>query len=130
MNSLKKYLLIGVGLLCVGLGFLGIFLPGFPTTPFLLLASGCFVRSSEKLYNWLISNQYFGKSIQKFQEEHTISVRAKIISLASMWTMISVSIIFLLDDWGPRISVMIIGFLGSFIILRIKTEKKSKEPTQ
>ena len=47
---------------------IGIFVPGLPTTVFLILASACYIRSSERLYNWLIKNKTFGKYIKDFRE--------------------------------------------------------------
>ena len=67
----SKYLLfrllwIFLGSLFVGIGTLGIFVPGLPTTVFMILAAACYIRSSEKLYNWLIKNKIFGKYIKDF----------------------------------------------------------------
>ena len=58
-----KLFLIVLGSVFLGLGFLGIFTPGLPTTPFLLLAAGCYVRSSDSLYSWLLQHKLFGKYI-------------------------------------------------------------------
>lgn len=57
IKSLKKYLLIIMGTISLILGTVGIFIPILPTTPFLLLASYCYIRSSKKLYNWLINHK-------------------------------------------------------------------------
>ncbi|MDH4300313.1 MAG: YbaN family protein, partial [Dehalococcoidia bacterium] len=56
----KRRLLIGAGTLSTGLGIIGIFVPILPTTPFLLLAAACYMRSSERFYRWLINNRVFG----------------------------------------------------------------------
>ena len=87
-----KLLLIVLGSIFLGLGFLGIFTPGLPTTPFLLLAAGCYVRSSDRLYSWLIKNKLFGKYIHNFRETRSIPLRSKILSLIVMWIMICLSI--------------------------------------
>ena len=55
------------GSVCVGLGVAGIFLPLLPTTPFLLLAAALYVRSSPRLYAWLLSHCWLGEYIRHFR---------------------------------------------------------------
>lgn len=63
---MKRYLYVGLGLVAVGLGALGVVVPGLPTTPFLLLASWLFYRSSPKLQQWLLRS-WLGKYIRGYQ---------------------------------------------------------------
>jgi uncharacterized membrane protein YbaN (DUF454 family) len=58
-----------LGFFFVGLGILGLFLPLLPTTVFLLLAAGCFARSSDKWHRWLLSNRTFGPIINDWNEK-------------------------------------------------------------
>ena len=62
----KKYLLILLGTIAFFLGIIGLFLPILPTTPFLLLASYCYLRSSKKLYRWMINRKVIGKYIYSY----------------------------------------------------------------
>lgn len=92
MNSnITRYLFIILGGLCVAVGVAGIYLPLLPTTPFMLLASMCFVKSSPKLHAWLINHKRFGKLIIAWQERHAIPRHAKYLS----WTMMSISCLLL-----------------------------------
>ncbi len=65
-RQLKNGLLITFGSIAFVFGILGVFLPLVPTTPLLLLAAACYVRSSQKLYRWLIHNKWFGQYIENF----------------------------------------------------------------
>lgn len=82
---MMKYLLIAVGFLSLALGIVGIFVPLLPTTPFLLLSAALWVRSSPRLYAWLISHGRLGRYIRNFREHRAIPLRAKILSVALLW---------------------------------------------
>jgi hypothetical protein len=71
-------LFIAAGLLCVGLGVLGIFLPLLPTTPFLLLAAACFARSSPALHRWLLARPRLGALIRDWQAHGVIATAVKV----------------------------------------------------
>ncbi|MDJ0932828.1 YbaN family protein [Breoghania sp.] len=75
-------LFLALGLGFVGLGFLGIFLPVLPTTPFLILAAACFTRSSPRLEAWLLDHSHFGSTLRDWRERGAISARAKWLALA------------------------------------------------
>jgi uncharacterized protein len=75
---------LALGYLMVGLGFVGIFLPILPTTPFLILAAGCFARSSPRLERWLLDHPRFGPLLRDWRERGAIPRRAKALSFASM----------------------------------------------
>lgn len=72
------------GFLFLGLGLLGVVLPVLPTTPFLLLAAGCFAKSSPRLHGWLLSHPTFGPPIRNWQENGAISRQAKRLAVGSM----------------------------------------------
>jgi len=78
---IKKYLFIGLGSLFVFLGFIGIVIPGIPTTPFLLLSAWFFSKSSSFLENWLINHKLFGPLIRDWNEHKSISRKSKIVAV-------------------------------------------------
>lgn len=112
------------GSIFLGLGFVGIIVPGLPTTPFLLLAAGCYVRSSDRLYSWLLDHKLFGKYIHNFRETRSISLRSKIISLIVMWVMLGLSIYILIKIIPVKIIIALLGVIGSLVILLIPTLRK------
>lgn len=85
MRLLIQHLLFKIiGCIFVALALLGVVLPLLPTTPFLLVAAGCFAKSSPYLYNKLLNSKLFGQLIKDWQDSRSISKRAKIVSLSSM----------------------------------------------
>ena len=75
---MKKLILIGLGWLCVGLGFIGIFVPGIPTTIFLIIALWAFAKSSEKFHKWLLNHNRFGPILNNWQKHKVVPKRAKV----------------------------------------------------
>ena len=81
---MKKTILISLGWLCVGLGFVGVFVPGIPTTIFLIIALWAFTKSSEKLRHWLLNHKRFGPILNNWQEHKVVPRRAKILMVVLM----------------------------------------------
>lgn len=67
MSSMRKQLLRITGLISLGLGIIGVFVPLMPTTIFLIISAACFIRSSDKLYNWLINHKVLGTYLRNVQ---------------------------------------------------------------
>lgn len=120
-GKIKKWLLIIAGSISVGIGMIGIILPLLPTTPFLLLAAACYLRSSERLYNWLIYHRIFGKIIRDYLQNRIISLRVKISSLTLMWLAISYSAIFVISNLWVSILLFIIAIGVTIHILSFKS---------
>lgn len=76
---MKKLILIILGWLCVGAGFVGIFVPGIPTTIFLIIALWAFARSSKKFHSWLLNHQRFGPILRNWESHKVVPKKAKII---------------------------------------------------
>jgi hypothetical protein len=117
----KQIMLSACGLLAVGLGTAGIFLPLLPTTPFLLLAAACFFRSSPRLYNWLIAHKRFGRFIRQYREHHAISRRARLATLSLLWGTLAFSGLVVLDAPWARILLLAVGVGVSLHLLGMKT---------
>ena len=118
--------LIILGTFFLALGAVGVIVPGLPTTPFLLLAAGLYFRSSERLYSWLLNHRIFGKAIRSFRDTRSISLRAKVISIGTMWVMILLSIFLFIPNTALRITIAALGVMGSIMLLLIKTSKASR----
>lgn len=120
-TSLRKWLLMGAGILALGLAVVGIFIPVLPTTPFLLLAASCFMRSSERLYNWLIHHRWFGEYIRHYREYRAITLQAKVVALVLLWAVIGVTTIFAVTLWWMRTLLVIVAVSVTLHLLHLKT---------
>ena len=87
-SRLLRSVLFTLGWLSVALGVLGLFLPLLPTTPFMLLAAGCFARSSERFYRWITSHPRFGPMIADYLAGRGLPMRAKYCAVAMLWASI------------------------------------------
>lgn len=77
-----KLFYILCGFICIGLGIIGIVVPGLPTTPFLLLALFCFTKGSEKMRLWFVQTKLYKKYLQEFDEKKAMTMKQKITILA------------------------------------------------
>ncbi|MBF6623732.1 MAG: YbaN family protein [Pseudomonas stutzeri] len=119
-NPLVRYLLLAVGWLSVALGFIGIFVPVLPTTPFLLLAAACFVRSSQRFYNWLVMHPRLGPWFRDYLDGNGIPLKGKVYAIGTMWLSIGISCWLVPLVWA-RIGMLISATLVTLYILRLRT---------
>ena len=125
-DTVSKGILVGAGTLFLILGTIGIFIPLLPTTPFLLLAAACYARGSNRFYQWLINNKWFGTYIKNYQEGRGISLPAKIITIIFLWITIAFSAIIMISSFLVQIILVIIAIGVTIHIITIKTLKNSK----
>lgn len=116
----KKIALNTIGVLALLLGAIGIFLPLLPTTPFLLLASACFLRGSDRLHRWLISHPHCGKLIRDYEEKRAVPRRAKVLGIGMMWLSMSFSIYLVASPW-LKLMLAAIAIAVTVYMLRLRT---------
>ncbi len=114
---MKRIIYISVGLLCVGLGALGVIVPGLPTTPFLLLASWCFYHSSQRLQDWLLKS-WLGVYIRSYHRRGGMTFAQKAGACSIMAAMVLLSVIFFIPkDSVAKIIVPIAGAAGILTVI-------------
>ena len=116
-SSIYRFVLSTFGMLFVGLGILGIFLPLLPTTIFLILAAACFIRSSDRLHNWLTRHRVLGTYLRFAQGKSGIPMRAKVVTLIVLWATILTSAFYFVSFWWLRILLLCIATAVSIFIL-------------
>lgn len=112
---------LGLAFLCVGLGFLGVFVPLLPTTPFLLLALFLFARSSPKYAAKLVNNKILGPYVESYVNGQGMSVRVKFRTLILMWLVMSASAYFFTNTLWVRLLLLFIAVGVTIHIVRFKS---------
>lgn len=120
MHSIKKYVYIMGGSLSLILGIAGVFIPVLPTTPFLLLASFCYLRSSERMYNWLMNHKIFGAYIYSYLTYKAIPKKTKVGTMIFLWSTLIVSMI-IVSSLHIRIFLLVVGVAVTAHLLMLKT---------
>lgn len=121
---MKRIILISLGWLCVGLGFVGVFVPGIPTTIFLIIALWAFTKSSEKLRHWLLNHKRFGPILSNWQEHKVVPRRAKILMVVLMSLAV---ILFYYSSQSLILTIGLIIILVSVAIYVISLPSKIPE---
>ena len=117
LDKLKRLALISLGLVCLVLGIVGYVMPGLPGTIWLIIAAGFFVRSSDRLYNFVVQNKLFGHQVRSFLETGSIPLKAKIMSVVSIWGFSSVSLFLAPYGWLFDVPILILAIAGTIYII-------------
>ncbi|MEM9565023.1 MAG: YbaN family protein [Actinomycetota bacterium] len=112
------------GLICVGVGGLGIVVPGLPTTGPFILAAWCFSRSSTRLENWILNLPGIGPMVRDYRSGLGMPRRAKVFAIGSMSIAVTLSVLFALDHPALRILVAVLGVIGVWYVgFRVPTRE-------
>jgi uncharacterized protein len=120
----SKVFLNILGTMFLLVGVLGVVLPLLPATPFLLLASACYVRGSETLYNWLMSNKYLGPYITNIKDKRGMPIKAKIITITVLWVSLLISM-YRVDSMLLDSTLALVGIGVTTLILKLKTVEQN-----
>ena len=114
--TLIRFVFIFLGTLSLSLGLLGLFIPGLPTTPFLLLTAALYMKRSDKLYQKVVENRIIGPYVIKYRTNKGMTKRDKVFAISLMWIMIAVSSIFFIDSLLFKIAVAFVGLIGTLVM--------------
>lgn len=124
--TLKQIALTGCGILFVTLGVVGIVVPLLPTTPFLLLASACFLRGSPKLHDWLVNHATFGAILRDWQQHKCIAKKIKLRGAIFICCSFSLSIVMVQSFW-LKIALLTLFLVIFTLFLRIPVRQPVDE---
>ena len=120
----KSFLLL-LGFIFVGLGFIGIVIPGMPTTVFMILAAACFAKSSPKFEQWILDLPGIGRLVQDHRDGLGMPQKSKAIAITMMVVAVTLSIIFAITSTLIEILVGGVGIIGVWYVgFRVPTKEK------
>jgi uncharacterized membrane protein YbaN (DUF454 family) len=109
---------IALGLLTAGIGLVGIFVPLLPTTPFLLVASYAFARSSPRLHRWLLEHERLGPLLRDWQQHGSIRRPFKIVAVATMVLSLTATAAMGFAMWIVASQAVVLAAAATFILTR------------
>ena len=123
MNRIKKIIFVIVGFISLLLGIMGTVLPILPTVPFLLLASYCFARGSNKFEVWFKSSKIYKKYLENFIFNKSMTLKQKIYISTFADIMIAFPLVILNNLYIKLFLIIVIIFKYYYFIFKIKTIK-------
>lgn len=122
---MKKWIFTALGAIFLTVGAVGLLFPIWPTTPFVLLAAGCFGIGNPKVYQKLAASPVFGEYIRNYREKTGITKRTKAETLIFLWVMLAVSAWFSKQMW-LYFFLPAVGIGVTLHILLLKTKPKDQ----
>ena len=123
LTGMLNIILTILGLLSLGLGILGAFLPVLPTTPLLLLSAALFLRGNRRLYDWLMNHPKLGPYITNFMKHKAIPLRIKVVAVTTLWLTLLYCAVFVAEHWAFRAFFIVLAIAITIHILSYKTLK-------
>ena len=110
-----------LGLICIGLGVLGIILPVLPATPFLILAAVLFAKGSSRFHRWFTQTKLHKNYVEPAMGKRAMDRGAKTKTLITLFIIFAVSFI-LVPIWFVKIIILAVAlFHFYYFIFKIKT---------
>ncbi len=113
-----------LGTLFLLLGIIGIFMPILPTTPFLLLATACYARSSHRFYNWLMNHPALGPLIVEWRSYRSIPWKIKLVAVTAMTLTFGSSIVFFIENGWLQLALAFFGLTMVIWLYRIPSRDR------
>jgi uncharacterized membrane protein YbaN (DUF454 family) len=114
-----------LGWLAVGLGGLGVVVPGLPTTGFFILAASCFAKSSPRFERWVLDLPGVGPLVRDHRAGLGMPRRAKVIAITVLVVVVGLSAGLAIDLWWARLAVLALGAVGvAWIVGRVPTRER------
>ena len=119
LSPFRKGVYFCLGLLSLGLTYIGIALPGVPAIPFILLAAFFFLRSSDRMYAWMLRRRVIGKLLRKITSKEKTPVGYKLFVISQLWVSITLAYVLFIHNLITGIIVAVAGVASSILIFRL-----------
>lgn len=123
IKSPIKLLWLMIGIVSMVLGAIGVVLPVLPTTPFLLLASLCFAKGSDRFHMWFIGTKLYKKHLESFVTSRSMTLKTKLCILLPASAMLILAMLAMSNIYGRVFIVFLIIFKYIYFFTRIETVK-------
>lgn len=130
MSRTRRILMMIGGFFFVGLATLGVILPVLPTTPFLLLASGFFLKSSPASNQWLLRSRIFGPFLRDWQERKGVRLSVKVTAIAMILIVVTVSIFSGKLSQPLLITLLVLAAIGLIVVIKLPLVRDDKNANE
>ena len=121
-RTLRFFFLV-LGILFLGLAFIGIVIPLIPTVGPVLLAAYFFSKSSERFDEWLVENRLFGGIVRDWRAGLGFTIRAKSIAIGAIIMTFTISVVFVIDITVIRVGLIALAIALVIYIAQLPTKR-------
>ena len=116
-----RFLWLIAAFLSLALGAVGVVLPVLPTTPFLLVASFCFAKGSERFHRWFMGTRLYQNHLDSFVKERAMTLKTKLCILLPASAMLLIAMYMMSNLPGRLFIVLLILFKYTYFFTKIRT---------
>lgn len=116
-----------LGWAAVGIGTIGVVVPGLPTTVFFIVAAACFSRSSPRFERWVLERPGVGPMVRDYRAGLGMPRRAKLAATLSIGFVVSLSAFLAVDAWWLRLVLLAVGVVGMvWVLFRVPSRPRPR----
>ena len=120
-----RWMWFAVGWVAVGLGFVGVIVPGLPTTVFFIVAASCFARSSPRFERWVLGLPRVGVLVSNYRDGLGMPRRAKVWAIGMIVLFAGTSAVLSLERPALAGAIAALGVIGiAYIVVRVPTRER------
>jgi uncharacterized membrane protein YbaN (DUF454 family) len=123
-SRLARAAWFGAGWASVGVGAVGVVVPGLPTTVFFVIAASCFARSSPRFERWVLDLPRVGPLVRDYRAGLGMSRRAKALAVATMVVFSGIGVVFAVEHVAVGAAIALLVAVGAwYVITRVPTRE-------